>query len=817
MIDTVGQNVRAKKIVALVWSVAMTSALMVAAVGGLNPPAEAITATGTVNVGEYPTAIVVNELTNRVYVANTGSDTISELNGDSLARRDIKVGSWPRALALYKPGNLVFVANYLSNSISVVTPSATPSISDIAVPDGPVDIAVNETTKKAYVASVVSSAVTVIDIPTLTVEATLPFPFAGVWKIVVNKTTNKVIAGTQDGHIIVIDGATLAIDAALFAGGQWVYDLALDESTNMLFSANNVLAPNPALPDTISVTDLNTFTQAYIDLDPSVNKVYLLRAVDVDPVTHKAYVVGYMNVNLVEVDVSAFPSVTYNLIPIGVTHTEATIHPGARRLYMPNATPETVDQMSLVDYSFSRTWVGRDPMAQALDIPRNRLYVANSGSNNVTAVVGDCGPGMPGSTKTAYLGEGSTTNFQEWVVLANPAATQTQACLSYFTSAGFAGGRWITIGPNRRVSIRVNDTVVADEVSTRIDSGPNPVSAERAMYSQATGLYGAHLGKESATPSNNWLLPEGVSAGGSETWVLVANPSTSITATATVRFLTANGPVGLPPVTLPPLTRRSFRVGAYVSSFEVSTEVTSTGAGVIAERATYLGHSGYVGSTESPGITAPSSTWYVGEGATAGGFDTWILLANPSATTNATANLTFLTSTGPITGPTVSIPPKSRRTVRVNDYVTDFDVATKVSSSIPIAVERAIYANHPVHGKGSATGEAMAALKTSWLLVEGATAGGFETWTLVANPTATTQTVRIRYLTNSGMVAPAALQSISLAPGQRKSFRANDFVPNNYTVSARVELVGAGPGVIAEHTIFAPASLAQDMTSGPGL
>jgi hypothetical protein len=67
------------------------------------------------------------------------------------------------------------------------------------------------------------------------------------------------------------------------------------------------------------------------------------------------------------------------------------------------------------------------------------------------------------------------------------------------------------------------------------------------------------------------------------------------------------------------------------------------------------------------------------------------------------------------------------------------------------------------------------------------------------------------------MVAPAALQSISLAPGQRKSFRANDFVPDNYTVSAKVEVVGAGPGVIAEHTIFAPASLAQDMTSGPGL
>lgn len=782
-------------------------------------PSDAMTTTATVNVGEYPTAVAVNDLTNKVYVANTRSGTISELDGSSLARRDIAVGTWPRAIAVYRPQNLVFVANYLSDTVSVITPSPSPKSTLLPVPGGPVDLAVNETTKKLFVTSYIQSSLTVIDIPTLTVETVIPFPFEGAWAVAVNKASNKVVVSFQiTSSLRVFDGTSLALEAVLPSGGDWPYDIAIDEAANRAFVVNNVRHPVPAQADSVAVIDLASLSSTTFNFDPSGTLVYLLRAVDVDPVTGKAYVVGYLSSDLFEVDASAFPTLTIDTIPIGATHTTAVVHSGARRLYMTNAAAETVDQMSLVDRHFVRSWVGDDPFAAALDYGRNRLYVANSGSNNVSVVVGDCGPGLPGSAKTAFLAEGSTINFQEWVVLANPAATQTNACLTYFTPRGFAGGRWVTIGPNRRVSVRVNDDVIDHEVSTRVDSGPSPVSAERAMYSRTPGLAGAHLGKETTAPSNNWLLPEGVSAEGTETWVLVANPSPSLTATVSVTFLTASGPVALAPTTLPPMTRRTFRVGAYVPpTFDVSTEVSSSGAAVIAERATYLAHGGYAGSTESPGVSAPATTWYVGEGATAGGFDTWILLANPSPTSTANAVLSFSTSAGPRSGPSVSIPPKSRRTVKVDDYVTDFDVATKVTSNLPIAVERAIYLDDPMRGKASASGEAVTTLKTSWLLVEGATAGGFETWTLVSNPSTSTQTIRIVYLTEAGQVAPAALQSITLAPGQRRSFRANDYVSNSYTVSARVEVVGAGPGVVAEHTIFSPPSLAPDMTSGPGL
>ncbi len=786
-----------------------------AVVSAVPREAEALSTVATVDVGEAPVAVAVNDVTNKVYTANAQAGTVSEIDGSTLSRRDIRVGIWPRAVAVSRSPNVVLVANYVSNSVTVITPSATPVTAEISVAEGPVDISVNQTTKKAYVSSMVTGALTVIDIPSLTIEAVIPFPFQGPWDVEVNDLTNKIFVTLQQtGAFAVVDGATNSVDTVLGTFGQWPYKIAVNKATNTAFVVNQNLAAIPGLPDNIAIWDLNTMGQAFIELDPSGTKTLLLRDVAVDEVANKAYVVGYFMVELLEID-----GATWTIseeIPFGLTHANVMIHEGARRLYSTNVAAGTLDQMHLTSKATSHTFVGNQPWNAALDESRNLIYVTNRTSANLSVVSGDCGPGMPGSVQTSFLTEGSTINFEEWVVLANPDASQTSTCISYFTESGYVGGKWLTIGPNRRVSVRLNDLVSSHQVSTRIEAGPKPVFAERAMYSTMPGLYGAHLGKAATSTASNWILPEGVAAGGSETWVLVSNPNAALTANVMVTFLTASGPVPLPTFSLPPLTRRSIRVNDYVSTYEVSTKVESTGAGVVAERATYLAHSGYVGSTEAPGIPSTSATWYIGEGATAGGFDTWVLLANPDGSAAATANLTFLTSAGPMPGPTVVIPPLSRRSVRVNDYVTDFDVATRVTADKPIAAERALYSNHPVHGKGSAAGEGITSPKTSWLMVEGATAGGFETWTLIANPdTASPQTVKVTYLTAGGAIAPAPLQSLVIPPGRRISIRANDYVPDNFTVSARVE-VTSGSGVVAEHTIFSPSYLAQDVTSGPG-
>ena len=66
----------------------------------------------------------------------------------------------------------------------------------------------------------------------------------------------------------------------------------------------------------------------------------------------------------------------------------------------------------------------------------------------------------------------------------------------------------------------------------------------------------------------------------------------------------------------------------------------------VAERAMYFGGPpAFKGGHESAGVTAPSTTWLLAEGATGDGFDTFILIANPGAE-EADVTFTFLPADG---------------------------------------------------------------------------------------------------------------------------------------------------------------------------
>jgi len=86
-----------------------------------------------------------------------------------------------------------------------------------------------------------------------------------------------------------------------------------------------------------------------------------------------------------------------------------------------------------------------------------------------------------------------------------------------------------------------------------------------------------------------WYLAEGATMGGFETWVLVQNPGTD---PVHVDFV-LNTDVGevKPPelqgVEIPAGTRRSFNLGNWVTTYDVSTKVECVDGAVICERAMY--------------------------------------------------------------------------------------------------------------------------------------------------------------------------------------------------------------------------------------
>ena len=85
-----------------------------------------------------------------------------------------------------------------------------------------------------------------------------------------------------------------------------------------------------------------------------------------------------------------------------------------------------------------------------------------------------------------------------------------------------------------------------------------------------------------------WYLAEGSTGGDFETWVLVANPGEN-QARVALTYLTPEGPIEGPPLTLEPGTRASVNVAATVpDTWDVSTKVESDEP-VVAERAMYWG------------------------------------------------------------------------------------------------------------------------------------------------------------------------------------------------------------------------------------
>ena len=100
------------------------------------------------------------------------------------------------------------------------------------------------------------------------------------------------------------------------------------------------------------------------------------------------------------------------------------------------------------------------------------------------------------------------------------------------------------------------------------------------------------------------------------------------------------------------------------------------------------------------GITAPAPTWYLAEGSTAGGMETFILVQNPGDAP-AQVTLSFLTAEGERPGPGATLAPGTRRTFKANDYVNSYDVSTRVESDQPVVAERAMYGNSRAWAHGS--------------------------------------------------------------------------------------------------------------------
>jgi hypothetical protein len=221
---------------------------------------------------------------------------------------------------------------------------------------------------------------------------------------------------------------------------------------------------------------------------------------------------------------------------------------------------------------------------------------------------------------------------------------------------------------------------------------------------------------------------------------------------------------------------------------------------VVTERTMRWRLNGADGATGARALSAPSTTWYLAEG-NAGFFDTYVLLANPSATPTV-ATVDFLLDGGGVIRRQYSLNGNARYTIWTNQIpeLAMRSFATTVTAPVPILVERAMYFWGP-HGafEGGHASAAVPSGARSWFLAEGSTGAWFETFVLISNPNASAVTATIRYLTPTGV----ARTEVRTLPATSRTTIPVDGLPGLGSTDVSCSITATG-NIIVERSMYWP-------------
>ena len=340
-----------------------------------------------------PQAIIVNPVTNKIYVANTNGTIFSTFNPNGeievidgttdTVTATIPGGKNPFAIALNPVTNRIYVANSGNGSNATVTvingSTDLPVVgSPIRIGNSPSALAINPVTNKIYVTN--GNNVSVIDGVSNTVVTTTALPSNNLTAIAVNPVTNFIYITTQSiGIVMAVNGATdtLALSGIALIGGS-PSALAVNSLTNRIYVTDN------GTPGNVVVVDGSTNNR--VDSIPTGNPGNNPGAVAVNPVTNRVYVANYGSSNVAVVDGA---TKTTSTISAGITPNAVAVNQVTNKVYVPNMGDNTV---TVIDGATGNPTLiltaGIGPTAVAVNAATNKIYVPNSGSANVTVIDG---------------------------------------------------------------------------------------------------------------------------------------------------------------------------------------------------------------------------------------------------------------------------------------------------------------------------------------------------------------------------------------------------------------------------------------------
>ena len=472
----------------------------------------------TVTVGSGPDALVIDQTTGTLYVANGNDTTVSVVNtttcnakntsGCSRTPATMQAGSGPSAIAVDQATRTVYVANFNDNTVSVVngarcnakntsgcgqTPPTTP------VGSAPVAIAINQAVGTVYVANIDDNTLSMINKATCNAQLTSgcgqtpPVVHVGAEPdgVAVDNPTGTIYESNYaDATVSAIDAASCNATTTSGCGTQPAGSLRSGGGTN------------------------------YVTVDPATGTIYTPNSITAFISYNSVSVLNGITCNaLITAGCTRFPATA----PVGGNPLQPAVDDATHTVYVSNSADGTVSVINSAACNSTVTAgclrsvvatvpVGNFPAYLAVDEATDTVYVPNANDNTVSVINGkSCNatvtsgcaqtppviavPGGPGViavnelTDSVYVGTGAGT-----VAVINGAT-----CNSAVTTGCSQTPATVTTGDWNIGDIAVNPQTNTIYTANNAPSPADDVSVIDGVTCNGTNTSGCSLTPPTAT------------------------------------------------------------------------------------------------------------------------------------------------------------------------------------------------------------------------------------------------------------------------------------------------------------------------------
>lgn len=337
------------------------------------------TATGPprrIVVGTLPLALAVAPSYNRLFIVNSGSNSVSMLDARTGAVLGTTVvGATPTALAVDERTGLVFVANYNSNTVSVLDIATGRLRRTVPVGISPAAVTVAQSSGHVFVLNDdTRGSLAMLTAGSATLQRTIALPDAALLAFIpgpVDAPTGRRLfmasKSLVDGHafVTILDTGSGQVVGTIRVGGG-MFPLAVDARGNRLLVGN--------AQGEVRVLDATTGAR--------VRTVHLTgppAAVAIDAARRHLLLIAAATGTLTVLD-EATGGLLRTMVVAGASG-PAAVDPRSGQLYVVGSTDRGDGLLSIVDALHGRrlrsSAAGHTPVALALDAQSDRAFVVD--------------------------------------------------------------------------------------------------------------------------------------------------------------------------------------------------------------------------------------------------------------------------------------------------------------------------------------------------------------------------------------------------------------------------------------------------------